>query len=168
MERDWWTVLSRRWKVLWKIKSWESPLWLKGLRIWCCLYEDRMPVWSLVSLSGLRIQCYCDVGLRCGLDWVLPWLWQMPAAAALIQPLVWKLPFVTAVTVKRKIKKRERMTRKKHAVSHMESTPHLRSSAVTQIMLRPLQWGNSPVVWHLRTTDVICLPDKFVLMKESR
>ena len=33
--------------------SWEFPLWLSGLRIW--LVSMRMWVWSLPSLSGLRI-----------------------------------------------------------------------------------------------------------------
>ena len=36
----------------------------------------------------------CHVGRRCGLDPVSLWLWQRPAAAALIQPLAWELPSV--------------------------------------------------------------------------
>ena len=50
----------------------------------------RMQVWSLASLSGLRIWhcCDCGVGHRCGLDPALLWLWlwRRPAAVALIRP----------------------------------------------------------------------------------
>ena len=34
----------------------------------------------------------CGVGLRCGLDSVLLWLWYRSAALALILPVVWELP----------------------------------------------------------------------------
>ena len=46
---------------------------------------------------------YC-VGHRCSLDLALLWLWHGPAAAALIQPLAWELPYATGVALKRKKK----------------------------------------------------------------
>ena len=53
----------------------EFPLWLSSLRTQ--LAYMRMQVWSLASLSGLRIQL-CEsinVGSRCGSDPKLLWLW---------------------------------------------------------------------------------------------
>ena len=53
------------------------------------------------------------VGHRRGLDPVLLWLWYRPAAAALIQPLVWELPYATGAALKRqreKKKKRKKST----------------------------------------------------------
>ena len=44
----------------------------------------------------------CGVGRRCGSDPVLLWLWCMPAAAALIRPLAWKLPYATGAALKKK------------------------------------------------------------------
>ena len=44
------------------------------------------------SLSGLRIRRCCE-------------LWCRPAAAALIQPLAWELPYATGMALKRKKKK---------------------------------------------------------------
>ena len=42
----------------------------------------------------------CSSGSRGSLDPVLLWLWHRPAAAALIQPLAWELPYATAVAIK--------------------------------------------------------------------
>ena len=44
----------------------------------------------------------CGVGCRHGLDLVLPWLWYRPAAAALIQPLAWEIPYAVGVALKSK------------------------------------------------------------------
>ena len=38
-------------------------------------------------------------------DPVLLWLWLWPAAAALIQPLAWKLPYALGAALKKKKKK---------------------------------------------------------------
>ena len=38
--------------------------------------------------------------------WALLWLWGRLAAAALIQPLAWELPYVAGVVLKRKKKKK--------------------------------------------------------------
>jgi len=47
-----------------------------------------------------------DIGLIPGLaqwvkDLVLLWLWGRPAAAALIQPLAWELPYAIPVALKK-------------------------------------------------------------------
>ena len=42
------------------------------------------------------------IGGRWGLDLTWPWLWHRLAAAALIQPLAWELPYAAGVALKRK------------------------------------------------------------------
>ena len=54
------------------------------------LVSMRMQVQTLASLSGLRIQPYCHE------------LWCRIAAAALIQPLAWELPYASGVALKKK------------------------------------------------------------------
>ena len=46
----------------------------------------------------------CRVGFRCSLDPMLLWLWHRLAAAVLIRPLAWELPFATGAALKSKIK----------------------------------------------------------------
>ena len=53
------------------------------------LVSMRTPVQSLALLSGLRIRRHRE-------------LWCRPAAAAPTGPLVWELPYVTGVVLKRK------------------------------------------------------------------
>ena len=57
---------------------------------------------SLASLGGLRfgIEMSCGVGHR--RHWDLAWLWHRPAAAALIPPLAWELPYAADVALKKK------------------------------------------------------------------
>ena len=50
----------------------------------------------------------CGVGHRYGSDPVLLWLWLWPAAAALIQPLAWKLPYASSAALKKKKKKKRK------------------------------------------------------------
>ena len=59
---------------------------------------------SLASLSGLSIQCCCELWCRSqsSLDPVLLRLWYRLAAIAPIQPLAWELPYVVGVAIKRK------------------------------------------------------------------
>ena len=54
--------------------------------------------------GGLRIHVAvsCGVGCRCGSDPMLLWLWCRQAAAALIWPLAWELPYAMGVALKRK------------------------------------------------------------------
>ena len=51
----------------------------------------------------------CGVGCRCGSDPVLLWLWCRPAAAGLICPLVWELPYAVGMALKTKKKGREKI-----------------------------------------------------------
>ena len=46
----------------------------------------------------------CGIGLRCGSDLALLWLWHRQAAAAPIQPLAWEPPYATRVALKSKDK----------------------------------------------------------------
>ena len=51
-------------------------------------------------LKGSRDPMSCGIGCRHGSDPVLLWLWHRLVAAALIQPLAWKLPYATRVAIK--------------------------------------------------------------------
>ena len=96
----------------------------------------KMWVRSLALLCGLRIGVAksCGVGRRCGLDLASLWLWHRLAAAVLIQPLAWELPYGAGVALKRKKKKeKKRQTdrQKERKVARPEkcltSTRHLRN-----------------------------------------
>ena len=50
----------------------------------------------------------CGVGCRRGLDLALLWLWLWLAAAALIRPLAWELPYVTGAALKRQKEKKKK------------------------------------------------------------
>ena len=50
---------------------------------------------------GFGIAVSCGVGCRCISDRALLWLWCRPAAAALIRPLAWELPYATEVALKK-------------------------------------------------------------------
>ena len=43
----------------------------------------------------------CGVGQRGGSDLALLWLWHRQAAAALIPPLAWEIPYVAGVALKK-------------------------------------------------------------------
>ena len=57
-------------------------------------------IWSLASLMNR------GVDHRRGSDPTLLWLWHRPAAAALIWPLAWELPYAMGTALKRKKKKK--------------------------------------------------------------
>ena len=59
-------------------------------------------------MEGFSVAMICGVGCRCGLDPALLWLWRRLAAAALIQLLVWELPYAAGVALKRHKRKKER------------------------------------------------------------
>ena len=84
----------------------EFLLWLSRLRTQ--LVSVRMRVWSLASLSGLRIWCCYElcIGCRCGSDSTLLWLRCRPAAAASIRPQAWELPYAAGSTLKSKKKEK--------------------------------------------------------------
>ena len=79
-------------------------------RKWIWLGTVRLRIWSLASLSGLRIQCCCavscGVGCRYGLDLALLCLW--PAAVAPIGPLAWEPPGAAIVALKSKKEKEKK------------------------------------------------------------
>ena len=79
-----------------------------------------MWVWSLASLSGLRIQwcCECGAGCRLGSDPTLLWLWCRPAAIALIWPLAWGLPYAVDVALNRP---KENLKNKTNTQKHWKS-----------------------------------------------
>ena len=52
--------------------------------------------------GGSSVAMNCGVGHRHGSDTELLWLWCRPASVALIRPLAWKLPYATAVAIKKK------------------------------------------------------------------
>ena len=47
------------------------------------------------------------IGPQCGSDPALLWLWHRPEAMALIQPLVWELPYATPEALKNERKKKK-------------------------------------------------------------
>ena len=60
----------------------------------------RLQVQSLASISGLRIQCCCE-------------LWCRLAATAPIRPLAWELPYATGVAQEKAKRKKERERKRK-------------------------------------------------------
>ena len=84
--------------------------WVKNLT---SIHED---AGSNPGLTGLRIQHCCSqgVGHRCGWDLVLLWLLPRPAAVALalIQPLVWELPYAAGAAFKKKKRKEKKKVKK--------------------------------------------------------
>ena len=75
----------------------------------------RLPVRSLASLSGLRIQrCMsCGVGRRRHSDPALLWLWHGLTAVAPMRPLAWEPPYAMGAALKKdkRQKKKERERR---------------------------------------------------------
>ena len=49
----------------------------------------------------------CGVGCRCASDLAWLWLWCSLAAAALIQPLAWELPYAAGAALKRQKRKKK-------------------------------------------------------------
>ena len=72
-----------------------------------CIHED---TGSIPGLSGLgsSVATRCCVGRRCSSDPTLLWLRCRQAAAALIGPLVWELPYAMWVALKRPKKRGQR------------------------------------------------------------
>ena len=82
------------------------------------ILEDAASIPGLAQwIKGSGIAVNCGVGLRCGLDPELPWLWYRPAAIALIQPVAWEPQRAVGVALKRqKKKKKGKKERKKWQV----------------------------------------------------
>ena len=73
---------------------------LSGPKIWCCCEQ-----WCRHSSGATAVSRCSD--RRHGLDLSFLWLWCRPAAAALIQPLVWEFPYATGTVLKSKKKKKK-------------------------------------------------------------
>ena len=67
-----------------------------GVKNLTSTHEDASSIPGLAQwVKGSGGAASCSVGCRCGSD--LMWLWHRQAAAAQIQPLAWKLPYVSGV-----------------------------------------------------------------------
>ena len=80
------------------------PLWLSGWRTRLSIHENAGSIPGLTQYVGSSIAASCGVGCRFGLDPTLLWLWCRPAAAALIQPQAWELPYAVDLALRRKKK----------------------------------------------------------------
>ena len=56
-------------------------------------------------VKGSRVASSCSVGCRHALGPALQWVWCRLAAAALMQPLAWGLPYAAGAALKRKKRK---------------------------------------------------------------
>ena len=61
-------------------------------------------------VKDLALPVSCGVGSRCSSDSTLLWLWCRPADAAPIRPLAWELPYAAGVALKRKKKRKIRLS----------------------------------------------------------
>ena len=81
---------------------------------WIRLVSKRIRVWSLASLSGLRIwhchELWFRSQTRLGFGIAVAVLRCRPEAAALIRPLAWELPYALSEALKRKKNKTKQKT----------------------------------------------------------
>ena len=92
--------------IIIKIKENKSPNWRShyGSAVMnpTSIHEDSGLIPSLSQwVKGSGIAMNCGVGHRGSPDLTLLWLWCRPAAAALIQPLAWELPYAASVALKK-------------------------------------------------------------------
>ena len=66
------------------------------------IHEDAVRSLACSVGQGSGIAVSCGVGHRRGSDLALLWLWCRPAAAALIRPVAWELPYATGLALKEK------------------------------------------------------------------
>ena len=64
--------------------------------------------WSCSVGQGSSVAVSFGVGHRGGSGRVLLWLWHRPAAASLIQPLDWELPYAAGMALKRQKRKKKK------------------------------------------------------------
>ena len=75
------------------------------------IHEDAGSIPGLTQWQESGVAVSCSVGHRRGSDPALLWLWHRVAAAALIRPLAWEVPYATRPALKSK-KKRKKQTNK--------------------------------------------------------
>ena len=93
---------------------------------WIWLASMRTQVWSLTSLSGLRISIAVSYGVGCrpGLDPSLLWLWHRLVATALNWPLAWEPPYATDAALCRGEKKKDKNRVSKMAYKYLVTQFH--------------------------------------------
>ena len=77
--------------------------------------------------QGSSVAVSYGVGHRCGSNSALLWPWCRPAAAAPIQPLLWKLPCATGVALKSKNKNKTQKQKTKKQIGraiHTQTHTH--------------------------------------------
>ena len=84
----------------------------------------RMRVWSLASLSGLRMQHYHGSAAKVVDNSLDPTLL---AATALILPLAWELPYATGVVIKREKQNKTKQKSKKNWKGEEENLKKINS-----------------------------------------
>ena len=111
----------------------EFPLWLIRVRTW--LVPMRMWVWSLASLSGLRIQHCHELWCR-SQTWLR--LWCRPAAIAWIRSQAWELPHASDQALKKDVL--DPQNTGLWFPSHKESRPWLYGSLLSYTKIGPMGW----------------------------
>ena len=79
-------------------------MWLSGLSTQHGVQKGSVPGLDQVG-EGSDLAAGCDVGCRCSLDPMSPWLGPRPESTALIHSLAWELPYATGTALRRKKEK---------------------------------------------------------------
>ena len=84
-------------KAEWGVPIVAQQKWIRivSMRMW-------FDPWLCSVGQQFSVAMNCGVGRRHGWDSTLLWLWDRPAAVALIQSLVWELPYAVGVALKSK------------------------------------------------------------------
>ena len=83
--------------ILWSSHCGAAEMYLTNI------HEDAGSIPGPCSVGrGFSIAVSCSMGHRRGSDPLLLWQWCRPAAAALIRPLAWELPYATGAALKSK------------------------------------------------------------------
>ena len=78
------------------------------------IHEDGGLIPGLAKwVKGSGIAISCGVGRRHSLDLALWWLWLKLAAAALIRPLAWELPYAAGAVLNKRTNKKTKPKNKK-------------------------------------------------------
>ena len=89
-------------------------MWVSRLKAQHSFYEDAGLIPGLPQqVKDLGIAASCGVGHRCGLDPVLRLVVAQPAAAALIRPLAWELPYAAGAVLNKRTNKKTKPQNKK-------------------------------------------------------